>query len=131
LSEGRLNLYVSPASAQVFVDGFYAGTVGDFQDRGMWLETGPRRIELRADGYDSATFDVRILEDQTVNYRRDLATVTTRPEPPRVAAMPKTFYVIPGCYAGDTKPRTDRLPKGCSSRNMKTVPPVVSRLTPQ
>ena len=92
----------------------------------MWLETGPRRIELRSDGNDSVTFDVRILEDQTVNYRRDLATVTTRPEAPRVAAMPKTFYVIPGCYAGDTQPRTDRLPKGCSSRNVKTVPPVLS-----
>ena len=75
LRQGRLNLYVSPASAQVFVDGFYAGTVGDFQDRGMWLETGPRRIELRSDGNDSVTFDVRILEDQTVDYRRDLATV--------------------------------------------------------
>ncbi|HVQ13668.1 MAG TPA: hypothetical protein VMS40_08760, partial [Vicinamibacterales bacterium] len=58
--EGRLALFVTPASAQVLVDGFYAGTVADFQDRGLWLESGPRRIELRADGYQTETFDVRI-----------------------------------------------------------------------
>jgi hypothetical protein len=129
-SEGRLILSVAPMSAQVFVDGFYVGTVSDFQDRGLWLEAGPRRIELRADGYETATFDVRINPDQTVDYRRELARAFERPEPPRVAATPKTFYVIPGCYAGDSPPRAGRLPAGCSSRNVRTIPPVVSRLTP-
>jgi hypothetical protein len=129
LRQGRLNLHVSPMSSQVFVDGFYIGTVADFQDRGLWLEPGPRRVELRADGYDDVTFDVRILEDQSVEYRRDLARAAARPEPPRVAAIPKTFYVIPGCYAGDTPPEANRLPNGCSTRNVRTIPPVLSRLT--
>ena len=129
VSQGRLSLYVSPLSSQVFVDGFYVGTAGDFQDRGLWLEPGPRRIELRADGYETATFDVRILEDQTVNYRRDLARETPRAEAPRVAAMPKTFYVVPGCYAGDKPPAAERLPSGCVARNVRTIPPVLSRLT--
>ncbi len=113
------------------VDGFYVGTVADFQDRGLWLESGPRRIELRADGYETETFDVRINEDQPVEYQRDLARAAARSEAPRVAAVPKTFYVIPGCYAGDTPPRTDRLPGGCSSRNVRTIPPVLNRLTPR
>jgi hypothetical protein len=129
LIQGRLSLYVSPLSSQVFVDGFYVGTAADFQDRGLWLEPGPRRIELRADGYETATFDVRILEDQTVNYRRDLARAEARNEAPRVAAVPKTFYVVPGCYAGDKPPATGRLPTGCSDRNVRTIPPVLSRLT--
>jgi hypothetical protein len=129
LRQGRLSLYVSPLSSQVFVDGFYVGTAADFQDRGLWLEPGPRRIELRADGYESATFDVRILEDQTVNYRSDLARAVARRDTPVVAAVPKTFFVIPGCYAGDAPPLAARLPKGCEARNVRTVPPVLNRLT--
>lgn len=129
LRDGRVNLSVSPASAQVFVDSFYEGTVADFQDRGLWLEPGPRRIELRADGYETVTFDVRITEDQTVNYRRDLERGVARSEAPRVAATPKTFFVIPGCYAGDVLPNEGRLPSGCSSKNLRTIPPVVSSLT--
>ena len=130
VAEGRLNLYVTPSSAQVLVDGFYVGTVADFQDRSLWLESGPRRIELRADGYEPATFDVQVIEDRIVDYRRDLvrdARVAAPAEAPRPPAIPKTFYVIPGCYAGDTPPAADRLPSGCSTQNLKTVPPVVSR----
>ena len=126
LRQGRLSLYVSPLSSQVFVEGFYVGTAADFQDRGLWLEPGPHRIELRADGYETATFDVRILEDQTVNYRSDLARAAPRSDAPRVAAIPKTFYVVPGCYAGDRPPAAGRLPTGCAAKNVKTIPPVVS-----
>jgi hypothetical protein len=131
VAEGRLNLYVTPSSAQVLVDGFYMGTVADFQDRSLWLESGPRRIELRADGYESAAFDVQIIEDRIVDYRRELARdarVAAPAEAPRPPAIPKTFYVIPGCYAGDTPPAASRLPSGCSTNNLKTVPPVVNRL---
>ena len=129
LRQGRLSLYVSPLSSQVFVEGYYVGTAGDFQDRGLWLEPGPHRIELRADGYETATFDIRILEDQTVNYRRDLARTATRSEAPRVAAIPKTFYVVPGCYAGDRPPAAGRLPTGCAAKDVKTIPPILSGVT--
>ncbi len=130
IRDGRLSLFVTPLSAQVNVDGYYVGTVADFQDRGMWLEPGPRRIEIRADGYETVTFDVRITEDETVNYRRELTRQVTRAaEPPRPPAPPKTFYVIPGCYAGDSKPSAESLPRGCSPKNLKTIPPVMSRLT--
>ena len=123
--QGRLSLYVSPLSSQVFVEGYYVGTASDFQDRGLWLEPGPHRIELRADGYETATFDIRILEDQTVNYRKDLAREVARSDAPRVAAIPKTFYVVPGCYAGDRPPAAGRLPTGCSAKNVRTIPPVL------
>ena len=76
LRQGRLNLYVTPASAQVFVDGFYAGTVADFQDRGLWLESGPHRIELRADGYQTAKrLTCASTRTDLSSIRRDLATV--------------------------------------------------------
>jgi len=131
LPQGRLALFVTPASAQVLVDGFYSGTVADFQDRGLWLDSGPHRIELREDGYQTEAFDVRIDEDRPAEYRRDLTKSTTRADAPRIVSNPKTFYVIPGCYAGDTPPDKDRLPSGCSARNVRTIPPVVSRLTPR
>lgn len=45
-------------------------------------------------------------------------------EPPRVVAShgPDTYYVIPGCYAGNRKPEPQRLPKGCDAAKLKTTP---------
>ena len=37
---------------------------------------------------------------------------------------PKTFYVIPGCYAGDRPPEPHWLPAGCDRTYMRIVPPV-------
>ena len=46
------------------------------------------------------------------------------PEPPPIAVAhgPDTFYVIPGCYAGNRPPIPERLPKGCDIARMRTVP---------
>jgi hypothetical protein len=46
------------------------------------------------------------------------------PEPPRVAVShgPDTFYVIPGCYAGNRPPDPERLPKGCDKSRLRTTP---------
>ena len=84
-AEGRLNLYVTPASAQVLVDGFYVGTVADFQDRSMWLESGPRRIELRADGYEPAAFDVQH-RSKTGSWTTEGISPETRESRPRRGA---------------------------------------------
>jgi len=45
------------------------------------------------------------------------------PEPPRVSVVhgPDTFYVIPGCYAGNHPPNIERLPKGCDVTKLRTV----------
>lgn len=126
--DGRLVLQVTPNTAQVFVDGFYVGVVNDTRDRGLWLEAGSHRVELRADGYETVTFDVRIAEGETVDYRRGLARETTTAEPVRrAAATPKAFYVIRGCYAGDSAPDAARLPPGCRAADVRVIPPVVSR----
>lgn len=36
---------------------------------------------------------------------------------------PKTFYVIPGCYAGDRRPEPESLPPGCRISRLRVVPP--------
>lgn len=56
-------------------------------------------------------------------YGEPLADVAQRTAP-RAPAIPKTFYVIPRCYAGDVRPTADDLPKGCDIANLREVPPV-------
>ncbi len=44
--------------------------------------------------------------------------------PPAAApGVPKTFYVIAGCYAGDTPPRPEWLPPDCDPSNVRVVLP--------
>jgi hypothetical protein len=43
--------------------------------------------------------------------------------PPRAPGPPRTFYVIPGCYAGDRRPVAEQLPAGCDIARLRIVPP--------
>jgi hypothetical protein len=48
------------------------------------------------------------------------------PPTPYVAGMsgrPKTFYIIPGCYAGDRRPEPESLAPGCTISRLRIVPP--------
>ena len=74
---GGVRLRVEPRDAQVFVDGYFVGTVDDFDSgRGLPLESGPQDIEIRADGYDPLQLQVRILPDETITYEGDLMPVS-------------------------------------------------------
>lgn len=46
------------------------------------------------------------------------------PAPPPAPGVPKTFYVIPRCYAGDRPPDPDALPPGCDIARLRVIPPV-------
>jgi hypothetical protein len=71
---GRVRLQVQPRDAEVFVDGYYAGQVDDFDGRfqGLQLETGGYSIEIRKPGWETLTFDVRVTPDRTTNYKGEL-----------------------------------------------------------
>ena len=71
---GEVRLQVSPRYAQVYVDGYYAGTVDDFDGvlQSLKMESGPYHIEIVAPGYETLEFDVRISPGQKINYRGDL-----------------------------------------------------------
>jgi hypothetical protein len=48
------------------------------------------------------------------------------PPAPYVAGVPgrpKTFYLIPGCYAGDRPPEPESLKPGCSISRLRVIPP--------
>ena len=51
------------------------------------------------------------------------ATASPSFAPPRTPGKPKTFYVIPGCYAGDRPPALEWLPAGCDISKMRVVTP--------
>jgi hypothetical protein len=116
-------LSVIPADAQVFVDSYFVGLASDVESqRAMTLDAGPHRIEIRAAGHETQTFDVRIPPRDTVTYRGVL-------EPRPTAAPPVTpsptssapIYVIPNCYLGNVPPRPSRLPSGCDIRQVQVL----------
>jgi hypothetical protein len=123
---GLLRLAVTPASAQVFVDSYYVGTVADIDaQRVLQLEAGPHRIEFRAPQYRTLTVDIRVQPLETVTYRGALEP--ERPQavlPPAPAGPPTVMYVIPKCYLGNLPPRQSRLPSGCDAKQVQVLKPV-------
>ena len=77
---GGLKLKVEPKSAEVYVDGYYMGTVDDFDGtfQKMELEVGAHHIEIRAPGYQTIVFDVRIEFSDTVTYRGELQPLSRK-----------------------------------------------------
>jgi hypothetical protein len=73
-NEGALRLKVKPREASVYVDGYFAGQVDNFDGvfQRLHLDSGPHRIELRQDGYEPLTFEVRIQPDRTVTYTAEM-----------------------------------------------------------
>jgi PEGA domain-containing protein len=71
---GHLRLDVRPRDAEVYIDGYYAGIVDDFDGRlqGLALETGGYTVEIVAPGLEPLTFDIRITPGRTTTYRGQL-----------------------------------------------------------
>jgi hypothetical protein len=110
--QGSLILQVKPDDTEVFVDGYYVGAAVDLRGDGAFLEAGPHRVDLSASGYEAATFDVNIVPNRSILLRRDLKQIQTAPAQP-TARTPITFYLIPGCYAGNVPPIAAGLPPTC------------------
>ena len=71
---GELRLQVRPRHAEVYVDGYYAGQVDEFDGifQSLRLEEGEYHIELIAPGYEPIAFDVRIQPGRKITYRGEL-----------------------------------------------------------
>jgi hypothetical protein len=124
---GYLVMDVHPGTAEVFVDGYYAGSTDDLLRRGeLPLEPGPHTVEVNAGGYEPVRFDVKIVSNESIAYRRDLKAINgmTPPQPRSSASgKPKTFYMIPGCYLGDVPPKDAGLPASCDLKRAVTITP--------
>lgn len=71
---GSLRLKVKPRFGEVFVDGYYAGLVNDYDGvfQRLRLEKGPHQIEIRQPGFVTLNFEMLILPGQTVTYEGSL-----------------------------------------------------------
>jgi hypothetical protein len=134
----RLELQAAGAAMQLYVDGYFVGTPDEI-NRDLTLEAGPHRIEIRAPGYETITFDVRIVADRSITYRATLQRVAAQPQPqpsvdppagpaqaalqPAPTAAPSTFYFIPGCYIGNVPPEKVELPATCDMSRLITRKP--------
>jgi hypothetical protein len=75
IAYGALRIVDAPRDAQVFVDGYYAGVVDDYDGvfQHLNLEAGPHSIEIQvAAGYPPVAFDVNVRPGQTITYRANL-----------------------------------------------------------
>jgi len=65
---------VNPRDAAVYVDGYYAGIVDDFDDssKRLVLESGPHKIEVAVQGLEGQVFDVYVDPAKTVELHADL-----------------------------------------------------------
>jgi hypothetical protein len=72
--DGGVRLKVKPRDAEVLVDGYYAGTVDDFDGnfQALKLDAGSYRIEVRKSGFESLSFDVRVQRDRTITFRGEM-----------------------------------------------------------
>jgi PEGA domain-containing protein len=71
---GDVRLQMRPRDAQVFVDGYYAGIVDNFDGvfQRLTLTVGPHEIEIEAPGFEPQVYNVMVDPSRTVDLRGDL-----------------------------------------------------------
>ena len=71
---GGVRIDLPQRDAEVYVDGYFVGTVDDFDGRLQQanLETGPHRIEVRHPDFAPIEFQVNVEPGRTITYRGDM-----------------------------------------------------------
>jgi len=73
-SMGGVSFDITPSTAEVWVDGNYYGSVGQFtsSSQPLGLPTGHHHIELREPGYQVSSFEVDIVPGQVIPFQGQL-----------------------------------------------------------
>jgi hypothetical protein len=71
---GGQRLEVTPKTAQVYVDGAFAGVIDDFNGHFQHLNLSPggHRIDITAPGFQTLTFTPYVQADRTIDYKADM-----------------------------------------------------------
>lgn len=97
--ESALRLQVSPRNTEVFVDGYYAGTVDDFDGifQRLRLESGEYEVTLYLSGYRTVTQRLLLQADRTLRVKHVMEPLgpTDPPEPRPVATGPQPAQELP------------------------------------
>ena len=74
---GSVKLKVKPRDAEVYVDGYFAGQVDDFDGvfQALKLDSGGYSIEIRKPGFETLRFDVRVQPDRSITFRGEMKPV--------------------------------------------------------
>jgi hypothetical protein len=75
---GGVRIDVPQRDAEVYVDGYFAGVVDDYDGafQQLNLEPGTHRLEIRGAGFETVSFEVNTEPGRTITYRTSL-----RPQP--------------------------------------------------
>ena len=109
--DASVRLEVKPKEAEVYVDGYYAGIVDDFDGvfQRLHVPPGEHRITLYLDGYRTTTQTVHLTADNTfkLKYAMEKLAAGEQPEPrPQPPAPPPGMQP----YAGGGQPPNAPLP---------------------
>jgi hypothetical protein len=79
-SRGGLRLKVKPTNARVYVDGYFAGKVDQFDGsrQKLEIEHGKHKIEISAPGYKPAVFEIEIKAYETITWEGNLEMVVEK-----------------------------------------------------
>ena len=69
-----MSFEIQPANAQIYVDGRYVGTVGQFSptSQPLGLTAGRHHIQITAPGYRPMEFDADIVAGEVIPYQGTL-----------------------------------------------------------
>lgn len=73
-SEGGVSFEITPGNAEVFVDGSFVGTAGEFDPttEPLGVNAGRHRVEIRASGYRTMTLDADVRAGEVIPFRGTL-----------------------------------------------------------
>jgi hypothetical protein len=138
-----LRLDVKPKNAEVYVDGYYAGTVDDFSGTFKHLNIlpGEHDLTLYLDGYRTAKQHLRLTSDKTlkVKYTMEKLAEGEQPEPrptppppppdqgqyqgPQTAYPPNAYPNEPGVRVGTPQPMPPNAPPPPNAPRTPNAPP--------
>jgi hypothetical protein len=75
--QGSLRLKIKPRDGKVYVDGYFVGTVDEFDGvfQKLNIDAGAHRIEIKAPGHEETSFEVLITPNDTVTYKGELKPI--------------------------------------------------------
>lgn len=71
-NQAYLRLEVEPTTTKIFIDSEYQGVVAGWVQQTVPVESGARRVELRADGYITRRFDVELAPGEEVTLKVEM-----------------------------------------------------------
>ncbi len=103
-SDSSVRLQVAPKAAEVYVDGYYAGTVDDYDGafQRLRLESGGHELMIWADGFRTVRLKILLQPNQTFTVRQNLQPLQpgdvqdARPTAPVAPAAPRTLRLEDG-----------------------------------